>query len=139
MKEYERVSEFILPRRIPVIIEMLQAGYLHDSVEDTQMKLSLVEKHFGERVYKLVYSVTNEVGINRKERNLKTYQKLKGFPDGTALKLADRISNVESCIINNNDKLFDMYKKEYQSFKYYLDDGVSNRAMWNKLDELLNA
>jgi len=119
--------------------DLLCAAWLHDSVEDTQMKLSLIEKYFGHEVSSLVYAVTNEVGKNRKERNLKTYQKIQNNFRATSLKLADRIANVRQCITKNNTNLYEMYKKEYDIFRYTLklDIGTTNDSLWKELDKLM--
>jgi len=120
---------------------LLAAAYLHDSVEDTSMKLSVVEKFFGILVSNLVYCVTNEVGANRKERNIKTYPKMKASSGARKLKLADRISNVRNSIRTNNTGMMKMYAKEHDMFRYFLfdetkcDDIESN--MWKLLDSLM--
>ena len=121
---------------------MLCAGSLHDVIEDTNRSYNDVKSRFGEDVAELVYTVTNELGRNRKERNEKTYPKIRGNYRATALKLADRIANVEYSSANGGKQ--DMYMKEYSSFKAALfcmsgedmKDGRVER-MWKHLDRLL--
>lgn len=126
-------------RRFSIIDEdILIAAYLHDSVEDTTASLKLIRKYFGEQVMILVNAVTNEQGLNRKERNLKTYQKLMKEPKAIILKLADRIANVEQALSKGNMRFFKMYADEYPVFKYSLEQHsyVVAKPMWKHLDKL---
>ena len=93
---------------------MICAALLHDSIEDTDTSYSDIKSRFGTAVAELVYSVTSELGRNRKERNLKTYGKMKGRFLPTALKLADRIANVEYGSATGGKT--DMYRSEYPGF-----------------------
>lgn len=117
--------------------ELRDAGWLHDTVEDTYVTLAEIEENFGTRVAYLVEGVTNEEGQTRKERMSKTYPKIKEDPDRITLKLADRIANVEHCIETNSD-LFDMYKSEYPQFRAELYMDGPHQAMWRHLDFLLD-
>lgn len=121
-------------------VEMRCAGYLHDSVEDTSRSYNDIKKRFGENVAELVYAVTNELGRNRKERNEKTYPKIRGNDRATALKLADRIANVEYGLANGGKN--DMYASEHADFSSAIRvetaDERINR-MWRHLGQLLQA
>jgi (p)ppGpp synthase/HD superfamily hydrolase len=114
--------------------EMLVAAWLHDIVEDTDVKVRDVEENFGPEVASLVSAVTSEDGPNRKTRNALTYPKIReAGPDAVRLKLADRIANV-----SNGGSSVEMYRKEHATFKHALfshDDG--NQKMWMTLDALL--
>lgn len=114
--------------------EMLASAFLHDSLEDTDLSEEVV-REFGDRVLRAVKAVTNEQGANRKERNAKTYPKIKANPDALVLKLADRIANVEASLANSPDKL-EMYRKEYAGFREALYDPKA-LSMWDHLDRLL--
>jgi (p)ppGpp synthase/HD superfamily hydrolase len=99
--------------------EIRAAAWLHDVVEDTRDKTNEVKSRdirevFGEGVAKLVEAVTSERGENRKVRNALTYPKIRaGGVLAVALKLADRIANVE-----NGGGAVDMYKKEHTDFRF---------------------
>lgn len=116
-------------------IELLVAAWLHDIVEDTDVKLRDVEENFGEEVSRLVGAVTSEDGENRKIRNALTYPKIReAGQDAVRLKLADRIANVR-----NGGSSVAMYAKEHKNFKHALfshSDSV-NQKMWFELDALL--
>jgi|SRR5579859_6385004 len=112
---------------------ILVAAWLHDVVEDTSTKIKDIEEMFGEPVAHLVHAVTNEPGANRKQRSAATYPKIRGGgPRAVALKLADRIANVEM-----GGKLVAMYAKEYEDFHRSLYTPHENENMWAHLDSLL--
>lgn len=115
---------------------ILAAAWLHDSLEDTALTIEAIKEEIGDDVAALVFAVTTEPGINRYERNSKTYPKIKAQEMGVYLKLADRIANVESATKGNFRK-FKMYKKEFPAFKEALKvQGVADE-MWNYLEGLL--
>jgi len=114
--------------------ELISAAWLHDVVEDTDTTIEEVRKEFGDRVAELVFAVTNEPGINRKERHSKTYIKIKKLSDAIVLKLADRIANTESSI-ETKSKLLGMYKKEFPHFKEALK-GTQALEMWDYLESI---
>ena len=117
-------------------IEMLNASWLHDIVEDTDVKLRDIEENFGEGVAFLVGAVTSEEGANRKVRNALTYPKIRDAGSrAIRLKLADRISNVQ-----NGGGSGKMYAREYADFRYALFNAADNTniPMWQRLDGLIN-
>lgn len=117
---------------------MVCAAWLHDSVEDTNTSYGDIEKRFGHDVAELVYAVTSELGRNRKERNAKTYPKIKCNVDATILKLADRIANVEYGAANGGKN--DMYAKEFPDFFKGIADaggGETVMRMWSHVAKLL--
>lgn len=117
------------------------AVWLHDSIEDTRTSFSDIKKRFGTEVAELVFAVTNEQGRNREERTRKTYPKTRcAGPSAVALKLVDRIANVEYGLADKTGKA-GMYAEEFSSFvnALYLDtDGDAIQAMWKVLARLLN-
>lgn len=100
--------------------EMGSAMYLHDTIEDTDTSYTDIHKRFGEGVAELVYAVTSERGRNRKEKNQKTYPKLReAGTRAICLKLMDRIANVQYGLATPNGKV-DMYRAEYPEFRHAL-------------------
>ena len=119
------------------VTDILVAGWLHDTIEDTDTTREEIECLFGEQVARLVWACTG-VGANRKERNQSIYAKLKECPEGVCLKLADRIPNAENSKANN-PSLFEMYKKEYEAFEnalLLLDPNITD--MWDRLDKVFS-
>lgn len=70
--------------------EMIAAGYLHDSIEDTDTTYEELKEEFGERVAGLVHEVTHE---GKKDSYGHYFPRLKSR-DAIVLKLADRMSNL---------------------------------------------
>lgn len=115
------------------------AAWLHDIVEDTDVKVRDIEENFGEDVAVLVAAVTSEPGENRKIRNALTYPKIReAGPKAIRLKLADRLANMRS-----GGSSLKMYLKEYAGFRHALFIGpedpkfdTTNECMWKDLDRL---
>lgn len=107
------------------------AGYLHDTLEDTNLKYRDIESYFGKDVAEMVYCVTDEIGRNRKERKEKTYPKIVSNPDAIIIKLADRIANVEE-----GGKV-DMYRKEHKEFKSNLYVEGHCDDIWEYLETVI--
>lgn len=122
--------------------EMLAAAWLHDTLEDTSASYSDLNRIFGFRVAELVYAVTNEVGRSRKERNSKTYPKIKAFGHAIVLKLADRIANVVHDVAEDS-RWTQMYVREYPAFRVALtvppDHPLARimQPMWEHLDTII--
>ncbi len=114
---------------------MVSAAWLHDSIEDCGVSYNDINKRFGEEVAETVYAVTSELGRNRKERNNKTYPKIRGNFKATQLKLADRIANVEYGMATGGKN--DMYAKEFAGFQLGLRMGMEHQVMWEYLERLL--
>lgn len=127
--------------------DLVDAAWLHDVVEDTDVKIEELEFLFGPRVAELVFAVTNEPAENRKEKYAKTYPKIRAVNKAVTIKLADRIANIEQSISHDRfgrppQKLFSMYEKEWDSFVAELKgrcsgEGEVEEAMWKYLAELM--
>lgn len=97
----------------------IQIGcYLHDVLEDTDATFEQIRSRFGWYLAFLVFAVTDEPGLGRKERKRLTYQKMTYLQEERAelIKLCDRIANVKACILNKNDDLLAMYQRENEEF-----------------------
>jgi (p)ppGpp synthase/HD superfamily hydrolase len=115
------------------------ACWLHDVLEDTDITYKQLLTKFGIDIANLVHAVTDEPGKNRKERKAKTLPKTRACGKlAVALKLCDRIANIQSCIDSKNYGLMKMYKKENNGFRlalYLKEDEID--PMWDCLEELL--
>lgn len=127
---------FVFVERYGVSPDVATAAWLHDTLEDTETSLRELVAEFGKNVASLVLCVTDEPGKNRRARAEKTLPKISvGGRDAIALKLADRLANVEACIdgIGNID-LIKMYRKEYPAFKAALYEAGEFDPVWKRLD-----
>lgn len=111
---------------------LMVSAWLHDIMEDCEVKKKTIEEIFGTDVADAVWRVTNESGENRKIRSLLTYPKIRGSETSIILKLADRIANVE-----NGGSMLGAYRKEYDDFKRGIYTPGIAEEMWKHLDELL--
>jgi (p)ppGpp synthase/HD superfamily hydrolase len=113
-------------------------GYLHDILEDTDTTQVELEERFSTQQARIVALVTDNKGKNRKERKAGVYERIATDVKATILKLADMISNVRQSKLDNN-RLFDMYKKEYPHFRevVYNSEHQFIQPMWDELDNLL--
>lgn len=101
--------------------DRLAGGWLHDTLEDTKLLRSDVERMTNERIANVVLLVSNPPGANRAERHLLMRERLYLWPnegerlDAVTVKLADRVANVEASILTGNS-LLRMYEKEQTGF-----------------------
>lgn len=128
------------------------ATWLHDILEDTTMtEVSLVNElsKFGGakasqvgEVIRIVQAVTDEPGVNRKERKAKTYPKIaKAGWRAVTVKLADRIANVEAALLGGrgNPHFLEQYIAEYDDFaKALMPVDKVESALWHYLEKLLD-
>lgn len=114
--------------------DYLIAGWLHDVVEDTDKTVAEIESAFGDRASKLVWAVTG--GGERATHVATIHQKIADYPDAAAVKLADRIANVEAC--KAGDKHSIRYNREHAEFATVIQPHVP-AAMWQRYLQALFA
>jgi guanosine-3',5'-bis(diphosphate) 3'-pyrophosphohydrolase len=80
-------------------IEALQAGMLHDTVEDTDTNPEEIETRFGYTVRSLVMEVTDDKSLEKQERKRIQIEKAPRLsPRAKIIKLADKIANLTDLI-----------------------------------------
>jgi (p)ppGpp synthase/HD superfamily hydrolase len=96
-------------------------AYLHDSIEDTDIKKEFIKQEFGEYILTSIELLSDEEGENRKEKkrlvNLKLSNITDKFQETLIVKAGDRLSNIRASLKNGNHKKLKMYKKEHNDFK----------------------
>lgn len=76
---------------------MIIAALLHDSLEDTHIKLLDIEKKYGQEVALYVLAITNEEGVLKSDiSKQKIVFFLKENPECLVMKLADRLHNMRT-------------------------------------------
>ncbi len=110
-----------------------QAGWLHDVVEDTAVPLTEIRARFGDTVAAMVDAVTG-LGATRQERNARIYASLRACTDAAAVKLADRIANVEAAPAGSDHMA--RYVREADAFAAVVRPHVP-LAMWLRLERAL--
>ena len=80
-------------------VEALQAGMLHDTVEDTDTAPEEIEARFGYAVRSLVMEVTDDKKLEKQERKRIQIEKAPRLsPRAKVIKLADKIANLTDLI-----------------------------------------
>ncbi len=97
--------------------EIIAAGYLHDTLEDTDTTYFELTQNFGKRVADLVNEVTKGEGA------FKYFPRLKSR-DAVLIKFADRLHNLSRMDSRPKDK-----QEEY----------LKNSIFWKSIPELKNA
>ncbi|MFB9270176.1 HD domain-containing protein [Bradyrhizobium erythrophlei] len=82
--------------------ELVAAGWLHDTLEDTRTTRDELEEEFGARVAALVAEVTDDMSLSKTERR---QRQIDDAPhkssDAKLIKIADKISNILARIYPN--------------------------------------
>jgi guanosine-3',5'-bis(diphosphate) 3'-pyrophosphohydrolase len=80
--------------------ELVAAGWLHDTIEDTETTRDELVETFGERVASLVVEVTDDMSLDKPVRRQKQIEDAPHKSPGARLiKIADKISNVRARIL----------------------------------------
>ncbi len=117
--------------------DVIAAGYLHDSVEDTDTTPEMLKAMFNLRIAELVLRVSNERGWDKKEILFKTLPKIWQNKLATFLKMCDRIANGTNSKKGESDRaksLYQRYSGEYPIFRYALKVEGEFDEMWEELD-----
>jgi len=96
--------------------KVLDACWLHDTIEDCRLTYNDILQVAGSDVADIVYAVTNEKGKNRKQRANDTYYKgIRETPGAIFVKLFDRLANVRYSKVTLSNMLA-VYSKEQDGF-----------------------
>ena len=113
--------------------DVLNAVWLHDTIEDCRLTYNDILKISNKEVAELVYALTNEKGKNRAERaNQKYYNGIRDVEYATFIKLCDRLANVIYSR-ETNSRMFDVYKKENQDFLKHLFERPDQQLRYREL------
>lgn len=120
--------------------EVVIAGILHDTVEDTEVTLEDILEQFGERVHDLVKGCSErDKSLSWKERKIDALRviSLTNDNDVKAIFLADKLSNIKSMIrYMENGGTRDIWTKFNAGFedqKWYFTEAL---RVLNTLDDL---
>ncbi len=80
--------------------ELVAAGWLHDTIEDTETTREELAERFSERVASLVVECTDDMRLPKAERRrLQVVNASHKSPGAKLIKIADKISNVRARIL----------------------------------------
>jgi (p)ppGpp synthase/HD superfamily hydrolase len=82
--------------------ELVAAGWLHDTLEDTETTTKELALRFSDRVASLVIECTDDMSLPKAERRRRqVVDAPKKSADAKLIKIADKISNIEARIRSN--------------------------------------
>lgn len=144
-RKYTHEDYIVHPKEVVKILRSINAspslicaGWLHDTVEDTNTTLEEIEFYFGKEITSLVEMVTDvsQPGPNRKERKRIDREHIeKASPEGKTLKLADLISNT-STIVEYDPGFAKVYMEEKKLLLEVLKGG--NPILLDQAHEIVN-
>ncbi len=80
--------------------ELIAAGWLHDSIEDTETTRDELAQKFSERIASLVVECTDDMSLPKAERRrLQVVNASHKSPSARLIKIADKISNIGARIL----------------------------------------
>lgn len=118
---------------------ILVAAWLHDTLEDTHVTLDDLKNLFDDEIVSIIWNVTDEPNVSRRQKKLATYEKIKTDERSLVLKLADRLANVRFSSANN-PKFFGMYQREHQEFSKHLKPLATHPIaikLWQMLNDII--
>jgi (p)ppGpp synthase/HD superfamily hydrolase len=119
--------------------DVLNAVWLHDTIEDCRLTYNDILKISNKEVTELVYALSNEKGRNREDRaNEKYYKGIRDTEFATFIKLCDRLANVIYSR-DTDSRMFHVYKKENEDFLKHLFERPDQQLRYRELvQELKN-
>lgn len=117
--------------------EVIAAGYLHDTVEDTDVSMEVIQKEFGEVVASLVSSNTEDKTKSWEERKEHTIKSLKTADINTkCLVVADKLDNLKSLLSDSTatEDIWLHFKRGRDQQAWYYR-GIANSILENVQEE----
>lgn len=140
---YSTHLEAVAQNAAPFGVDAQVIAYLHDVVEDTRVTLDAIRAQFGDQIAACVAVLTDESGINRKERKARTNAKLKAVSDDLKLalvvKAADRLATLTASVRDGESSKLHMYRKEHAAFRDAAFRAGLCDNLWNEMERLLDA
>jgi (p)ppGpp synthase/HD superfamily hydrolase len=120
-------------------LHVLQAIWLHDTMEDCSITYNDLLKHFNRDVAEIVYLLSNNRGRTRSERADDNYYATMRESAGAVFsKICDRLANVLNSKIEESSML-EKYKSELPKFEERLQTPSADFSeMFNELKEMLS-
>jgi (p)ppGpp synthase/HD superfamily hydrolase len=120
---------------------LVAAGWLHDTIEDTETTHRELAEKFGERVAALVVEVTDDMTLPKGQRRRKqVVEAPRKSPGAKLIKIADKISNIRARILPrpNQDERDDLI--DYVAWAEEVVDGCRgvNAVLDRTFDETVD-
>lgn len=108
--------------------EVMAAGVLHDTVEDTGATIDDIKANFGDRVAELVQGHTEDKSKSWEERKKEALEELRDAPfDLKCLVMADKLSNMRAIARDYRqigDKVWERFSRPKDKQAWYYAGGV---------------
>ncbi len=112
------------------------AGFLHDTVEDSQVTIEQIAERFGEDVKRIVLANTKDISLEKENRNNDLYSRCAASGlEACFVKATDIIDNIHYFSEISNEGAIDFAKHKRNSFFSYLPD-TFNDSLFDELREL---
>ena len=128
--------------------EVIIAGILHDTLEDTDTTPEEIRKHFGKRIMELVQSETEDKSKSWHERKNETIRQLRHASGDTLLVCcADKLSNIRSMYADLKtvgEKLWERFNASKKDIQWYYESivealsDISDADMYIDLKEMVH-
>lgn len=127
--------------------DVITAGILHDTLEDTDTTPEEIKENFGQKVLEIVQTESEDKSKTWKERKQHTIDDLKKAEEGTQIVcFADKLSNLRSIYADfqtDGNKLWKRFYAPKENIKWYyesvvdaLEKDFSSIEAWKELKEL---
>lgn len=127
--------------------DVITAGILHDTLEDTDTTPEEIKENFGQKVLEIVQTESEDKSKTWKERKQHTIDELKEAEEGTQIVcLADKLANLRSIYADfqtDGNKLWKRFNAPKENIKWYyesvvdaLEKDFSSLEAWKELKEL---
>ncbi|CEG27068.1 metal dependent phosphohydrolase [Bacillus sp. B-jedd] len=123
--------------------ELIAAGILHDTAEDTDVTLEMIEMDFGSKVAEIVAGCSEpDKSLSWEERKEHTIEFLKGAPiEIRAVACADKLHNVRSIrydVEKSGEEVWNRFKRGREKQEWYyrsLVESLGQQSSFEMLDE----
>jgi len=122
--------------------DVLCSGWLHDTIEDTDTTFDDLYERFGKKVAVLVFSLSKDKKLPKKEREQLYVKQLKDAPlDAKIIKLCDISANLKDMAKLNSKMSKNKMKKTAKQKRHYLNviknDIIENKSNYPKISNLI--
>jgi guanosine-3',5'-bis(diphosphate) 3'-pyrophosphohydrolase len=121
--------------------ELVAAGWLHDTIEDTATTREELAHRFSQRVAELVVEVTDDMSLPKDERRKKqVVDAPHKSPGAKLIKIADKISNIRARIVSDPTESEREELSDYLAWAEQVVAGCrgGNETMDRVFDETVN-
>lgn len=119
---------------------LLSVSYLHDSIEDTQVRYEDIVSLFGYEIGNAVASLTKDKTLSKKDQIQDSLNRiLLTSKEAQVVKLADRIANLYQTLLITDNKWTSQYKEYYRQESLFINKalGDSSHYLSKKLTALI--